>query len=95
MQDFLEAGFEDFPIAETIRKFREELSLLGPAAPPVDQHVYLFSRRLRESTRSYRAGFHCESLADYQDRGSAFERERASQRRASQTGRCEKRQRTG
>ena len=61
VQDFLEAGFEDVPVIEAIRQFRTELALLGPAAPPADQHVYLFSRRLRESTRAYLAGFRCTS----------------------------------
>ena len=95
LRDFVEAGFEDVPISEAIRRFQEELALLGPAAPSADQHVYLFSRRLRDATRAYMAGFHCESLMDYQDRASDYERERAGQRRASQTGRSEKRQRTG
>ena len=48
----MEAGFEDVPISEAIRRFQEELALLGLAAPPVDQHVYLFSRRLRDVTRA-------------------------------------------
>ena len=43
LRDFVEAGFEDVPVSEAIRRFQEELALLGPVAPPVDQHVYLFS----------------------------------------------------
>ena len=65
LQDFMEAGYEDVPISEAIRRFQEELALLGPAAPPADQHVYLFSRRLRDVTRAYMAGLHCECLMDY------------------------------
>ena len=95
LSDFMEAGFEDVPVSEAIRRFQEELALLGPAAPAADQHVYLFFRRLRDATRAYMAGFHCESLMDYQDRASDYERERAGLRRASQTGGSEKRQRTG
>ena len=95
LRDFVEAGFDDVPVSEAIRRFQEELALLGPAAPSGDQHVYLFSRRLRDTTRAYMAGFHCESLMDYQDRAADYERERMSQRRASQTGGSEKRQRTG
>ena len=91
----MEAGFEDVPISEATQRFQEELALLGPAAPPADQHVYLFSRRLRDTTRAYMAGFHCESLMDYQDRAADYEHERVSWRRASQTGGSEKRQRTG
>ena len=41
--NFMEAGYEDVPISEAIRRFQEELALLGPTAPPADQHVYLFS----------------------------------------------------
>ena len=94
VQDFLEAGFEDIPVIEAIRRFRAELALLGPSAPPADQHVYLFSRRLRESTRAYLAGFRCTSLAEYQDRASAYERDRPGHRRATQSGGPDKRQRT-
>ena len=65
LQDFVEAGFEDVPVSEAIRRFQEELALLGPAAPSADQHVYLFSRRPRDTTRTYMAGFHYESLMDY------------------------------
>ena len=95
LRDFVEAGFEDVPVSEAIRRFQVELALLEPAAPSADQHVYLFSRRLRDTTRTSMAGFHCESLMDYQDKASDYERERAGQRRASQTGESEKRQRTG
>ena len=83
LRDFVEANFEDVPVSEAIKRFQEELALLGPAAPLADQHVYLFSRRLRDGTRAYMVGFHCESLMDYQDRATDYERERTGQRRAS------------
>lgn len=95
LQNFLEAQYEDIPNSKAIRKFREELTLLGPTALPDDQHVYLFFQRSREGIRSYLAGFRCESLLYYQDREAAYERDHMGSRRVDPATGPEKKQLTG